>query len=55
MRLCDHQRLKRVRVCGTIVAADVIVEGEERYLHEVGPLLRERFLAQGFLLRPAGQ
>ena len=54
MRLCDHQRLKRVRVCGTIVAADVIVEGEEGYLHEVGPLLRERFLARGFLLRPLG-
>ena len=52
MRLCDHQRLKRVRVCGTIVAADVIAEGEEGYLHEVGPLLREQFLARGFLLRP---
>ena len=47
MRLCGHPRLKRVRVCGTIVAADVIVEGEEGYLHEVGPLLRERFLARG--------
>lgn len=54
VRLCDHQRLKRVRVCGTIVAADVIVEGEEGYLHEVGPLLREQFLARGFLLRPLG-
>ena len=54
VRLCDHHRLKRVRVCGTIVAADVIVEGEEGYLHEVGPLLREQFLARGFLLRPLG-
>ncbi|MDE2736579.1 MAG: adenosylmethionine--8-amino-7-oxononanoate transaminase [Gemmatimonadota bacterium] len=54
VRLCDHQRLKQVRVCGTIVAADVIAEGEEGYLHEVGPLLREQFLARGFLLRPLG-
>lgn len=53
-RLRSHQRLKRVRVCGTIVAADVIAEGEEGYLHAVGPLLRERFLARGFLLRPLG-
>ena len=53
-RLRDHPRLKRVRMCGTIVAADVIAEGEEGYLHEVGPLLRERFLARGFLLRPLG-
>lgn len=54
VRLRDHQRLKRVRMCGTIVAADVIAEGEEGYLHEVGPLLREQFLARGFLLRPLG-
>ena len=53
-RLCGHQRLKRVRVCGTIVAADVVAEGEEGYLHAVGPLLREQFLARGFLLRPLG-
>ena len=54
VRLRGHPRLKRVRMCGTIVAADVIAEGEEGYLHEVGPLLRERFLARGFLLRPLG-
>ena len=54
VRLRGHQRLKRVRICGTIVAADVVVEGEEGYLHEVGPLLREQFLARGFLLRPLG-
>ncbi len=53
-RLRGHQRLKRVRVCGTIVAADVIAAGEEGYLHEVGPRLRERFLARGLLLRPLG-
>ena len=54
IRLLGHQRLRRVRVCGTIVAADVVAEGEEGYLHAVGPLLRERFLARGFLLRPLG-
>ena len=45
-RLRRHPKLKRVRVCGTIVAADVE--------QEIGPLLKERFLARGFLLRPLG-
>lgn len=53
-RLGAHDKLGRVRVCGTIAAVDVLVEGDEGYLHRVGPLLRERFLARGFLLRPLG-
>ena len=36
------------------MAFDVLVDGDEGYLHQVGPLLRERFLARGFLLRPLG-
>jgi len=54
VRLNQHERLCRVRSCGTIVAVDVLVDGNEGYLHQVGPLLRERFLARGFLLRPLG-
>ena len=54
VRLLGHESLARVRVCGTIVAVDVRVDGEEGYLHRIGPLLRERFLARGFLLRPLG-
>ena len=54
VRLNQHGRLCRVRCCGTIVAVDVLVDGDEGYLHQIGPLLRERFLARGFLLRPLG-
>jgi adenosylmethionine-8-amino-7-oxononanoate aminotransferase len=54
VRLLGHEILARVRVCGTIVAVDVRVDGDEGYLHRIGPLLRERFLARGFLLRPLG-
>ena len=53
-RINGHERLGRARVCGTIAAVDVVVTGEEGYLHPVGSLLRERFLARGFLLRPLG-
>jgi adenosylmethionine-8-amino-7-oxononanoate aminotransferase len=53
-RLNGHERLGRARVCGTIAAVDVLVEGDEGYLHQVGPQLRARFLARGFLLRPLG-
>ena len=53
-RLLGHKKLGRARVCGTIAAVDVLVGGDEGYLHRVGPLLREQFLARGFLLRPLG-
>lgn len=53
-RLAGHPRLARIRNCGTIAALDVLVEGDEGYLHQIGPVLRERFLARGFLLRPLG-
>ena len=50
----ENPRLRRLRVCGTIAAMDVVVGGEEGYLHEVGPLLKELFLKRGFVLRPLG-
>ena len=52
--LGGHPRLHRLRVCGTIAAMDVVVRGDEGYLHRVGPVLRQRFLDRGFLLRPLG-
>ena len=33
---------------------DLDVGDAPGYLHEVGPILRERFLERGFLLRPLG-
>ena len=52
--LADVPGLRCLRVCGTIAAMDVVVDGDEGYLHRVGPVLRERFLAAGYLLRPLG-
>ena len=52
--LKGNPRLHNFRVCGTIAAMDVAIDGEEGYLHHVAPLLRERFLKKGFLLRPIG-
>ena len=49
-----NPRLGRLRVCGTIAAMDVAAPGREGYLHQVGPVLRQRFLEKGFLLRPLG-
>ena len=53
-RVNGHERLGRARVCGTIAAVDVLVEGEEGYTHEIGTWLREGFLERGILLRPLG-
>ncbi len=52
--LADVDRLEHSRVCGTIAAVDVKVDEEAGYLHAMGQHLRQRFLAQGFLLRPLG-
>ena len=52
--LGGHPRLQRLRVCGTIAALDVVVADGGGYLHSVGPVLKERFLERGFLLRPLG-
>ena len=59
-RLAANPRLRRRRCCGTIAALEVMnvmdvgEAGQEGYLHELGPRLRERFLERGFLLRPLG-
>ena len=49
-----NPRLRHFRVCGTIAAVDLAIDGEEGYLHHAAPLLRKRFLERGFLLRPIG-
>ena len=33
---------------------DLAIDGGEGYHHQAAPLLRERFLEKGFLLRPIG-
>lgn len=51
--LGQEKRLQRFRVCGTIAAMDVAA-GDGGYLSALGPLLRQRFVDNGFLLRPLG-
>ena len=51
--LGQEKRLQRFRVCGTIAAMDVAA-GDGGYLSALGPLLRQRFMENGFLLRPLG-
>ena len=46
--------MEKVRTCGTIAAMDVVTNGESNYFDAIGPVLRARFLEEGFLLRPLG-
>jgi len=51
--LAGHPKLEHIRTCGTIAAMEVKTECES-YLNAAGSVLRSRFLAEGFLLRPLG-
>ncbi len=52
--LVDHPALERIRVCGTIAAMDIKTSGQGGYFNAIGPILKTRFLDEGFLLRPLG-
>lgn len=51
--LAEHPKLERIRCCGTIAAMEVKTE-RESFLNATNSVLRSRFLAEGFLLRPLG-
>jgi adenosylmethionine-8-amino-7-oxononanoate aminotransferase len=51
--LTGHPKVEHIRTCGTIAAMEVKTECES-YLNATGSVLRSRFLAEGFLLRPLG-
>jgi adenosylmethionine-8-amino-7-oxononanoate aminotransferase len=51
--LAGHPKLEKIRTCGTIAAMEVKTECES-FLNATGSVLRSRFLAEGFLLRPLG-
>lgn len=53
-KLHDHPQLQNLRVCGTIAAMDIVSKENHGYLNAIGPELKKRFLAKGFLLRPLG-
>lgn len=52
--LTGHPYLQNERFCGTIFAAEVRSPEHSGYFNELGPLLRQRFMEQGLLLRPLG-
>ncbi|MCB1783720.1 MAG: adenosylmethionine--8-amino-7-oxononanoate transaminase [Alphaproteobacteria bacterium] len=52
-RLSRHRGVSNVRSCGTILAMDVLGDGEG-YLSSLQPQLYSAFLAQDVLLRPIG-
>ncbi|HCF27859.1 MAG TPA: adenosylmethionine--8-amino-7-oxononanoate transaminase [Cyanobacteria bacterium UBA11049] len=51
--LTGHPKVEHIRICGTIAAMEVKTESES-FLNATGSVLRSRFLAEGFLLRPLG-
>lgn len=51
--LAGHPKIENIRICGTIAAMEVKTQSES-FLNATGSLLRSRFLAAGFLLRPLG-
>jgi len=52
--LRGHPRVEQVRTCGTIAAMEVTTDSQNSYFNPIGPILRARFLEEGFLLRPLG-
>lgn len=52
--LQGHPKIERVRYCGTIAALDIITTSDSGYFNAIAPILKQRFLEQGLLLRPLG-
>ncbi|MFH7027649.1 MAG: adenosylmethionine--8-amino-7-oxononanoate transaminase [Heteroscytonema crispum UTEX LB 1556] len=52
--LIDHPRIEKVRTCGTIAAMEVKTDEQSGYFNAIGPVLRSRFIQEGFLIRPLG-
>ncbi len=51
--ITGNTRVENIRICGTIAAFDIKTEGGG-YFHEISPILKARFLQEGFLIRPLG-
>ncbi len=51
----DHPDLVNHRICGTIAAVDLKSHGQDDYFNSVAGVLRERFVSEGFLIRPLGK
>ena len=53
-RLAAHARVRRVRLCGTIAAFDLVTSGAQGYLNPAGKVLRGLVRDKGVLIRPLG-
>lgn len=49
-----HPRLENVRICGSIVAMDIVVPSGPGYLNTISHKMRTLFLEEGLLMRPLG-
>jgi adenosylmethionine-8-amino-7-oxononanoate aminotransferase len=52
--LARNSRLEKFRVLGSIAAFDVVSDDASGYFNSLGLILRQKFLDQGFLIRPLG-
>jgi adenosylmethionine-8-amino-7-oxononanoate aminotransferase len=52
--LQNQMNITHLRICGTIVAFDVTTSSGTNYFDDIGRRLKERFLTEGFLIRPLG-
>lgn len=53
-RAVDHPKLRNIRQVGTILAMEVVSEGEASYFNPMRDLIHRHFLERGILLRPLG-
>ncbi|MEX0780646.1 MAG: adenosylmethionine--8-amino-7-oxononanoate transaminase [Balneolales bacterium] len=53
-RLLSNPAVSRVRVCGTIMAMDIVTGDEEGYLNKVAGKVKELAIKKQMLLRPLG-
>lgn len=52
--LQEHPSVEKLRVTGTIAAFDLVTSEQPGYLNRISPVIRERAIAHGLLLRPIG-
>ena len=46
--------VQRIRVCGTILALDIVTSQEDGYLNDVASIIKQQAVQKGMLLRPLG-
>ena len=52
--LNSKQQIEHLRFCGTIIACEVTTSSGNNYFNQIGPVLKQKFLDRGFLIRPLG-